>query len=293
MTPLQYIFLTLIVMVGFARPTSNDRLTYAHRTTANESPFMQSEPDTLTYIGFVERFPDDDLFYTDLFFVDNFDTEFYNRIISVQRKVGVTHGEITRTRLALAEFGKYFKLSGIERIDIYDSSSQQLTSGTFSHIEYVEDLIEGRFVAVFEVDDPKIRQPLFCVGNGPDTLQRIDFSPFLDGNLNFQLVDFLQLDLSRDYGIEHYNLDGKTISTVWVDTTAYIIESNGRSMEVLYKSKSSEHISRVAAISPKINGREILLVEFGMPETDFLWSSVLVFNGKEYEVSTDRRIVLD
>jgi hypothetical protein len=267
-------------------------MAYAYRTSALEDGFRQSEPDTLTYIGFVEKFQDDNLFYTDLFFVDNFDTDFYNRIISLQGRIGVTNGEITRTRLELNEFGKYFNLSGIERIDIYNRSNQHLTYGTFSHIEYVEDLIEGKFVAVFDVNDPNIEQPLFCVGNAPDTLQSIDFSSFRDENLNFQLIYFLQLDLSGYFGIEHYKLDGKLISTVWADTTAYIVESIGESRKVLYKSKSSEYISRMAAISTKINEREILLVEFGMPETDYLWSSVLTFNGNEYEVCRDRRIAM-
>jgi len=46
-------------------------------------------------------------------------------------------------------------------------------------------------------------------------------------------------------------------------------------------------------ISKMINGHPILLVDGGLPSSDFFWSSAIAFNGKEYVPIKDQRLKSD
>ncbi|MCZ8217684.1 MAG: hypothetical protein O9262_15680, partial [Cyclobacteriaceae bacterium] len=169
--------------------------------------------------------------------------------------------------------------------------NEKLTTGELSHIEYFEDVIEGRFVAVFRVKDPNISDHLFCIGNTNSELTKMEFTSYDDENMNSNLTDFLKIGFNNILRIKHYMLDNTTIfSTVSADTTAYVIETLNGNHTTLYKSKSSEMINALFAVSRKISGRPILMTKSGIPETDMTWTSVLIFNGKAYEASSGHRI---
>jgi len=46
-------------------------------------------------------------------------------------------------------------------------------------------------------------------------------------------------------------------------------------------------------ISKMINGHPILLVDGGLPSSDFFWSAAIAFNGKEYVPIKDQRLRSD
>ncbi|MFN7706289.1 MAG: hypothetical protein ACK5OS_16855 [Chryseotalea sp.] len=228
---------------------------------------------------------------TDLYFVDNFNYDLYDEITKLGNQPIFKDEETQRTRIEIEEARQYFNLTGLTDIDIYNKENIKLTTGRLSHIEYVEDMIENRFVAVFQVDDPEIFDPLFCVGNSTEDLAKIDFSSHKDEELKSQLIDLLKLNIDNIWRIEHYKLSDQTIySTLSADTTAYIIETINNGHKTLYKSKYSETINSLNVISKKINGRPILLTECAMPETDMMWNTVLIFNGTDYEPSKNHRI---
>jgi hypothetical protein len=152
-------------------------------------------------------------------------------------------------------------------------------------------MLESKFVAVFQVYDPNITDQLFCVGNSNTDLTKIDIIPYKNEELNSELIDLLKLNIDQIWNIEHYKLNDQAIySTVSADTTAYIIETMNNTHQTLYRSKSSETINSLDVISKKINGRPILLTECALPETDVMWSSVLIFNGIDYEPSKNHRV---
>jgi hypothetical protein len=277
--------------MGCAKPNP-DKVQMADTTesiTIEHLPNVQE--DTLSYIGYIRKFDDNNSFYTDLYFVDNFNYDLYNEISKMGDQVIFQGDENKRTRMEINRVGQYFNLTGLKNVDIYSKENVKLTSARLSHIEYVEDVLESRFVAVFKVDDPSISDPLFCVGNSIKDFTKIDFTSHDDEKLKLELIELLKLDSQHIWNIQHYKLDTHTIySTVSTDTTAYIIETMNNTHTTLYKSKSSEAINGLDLISKKINGRPILLTESGLPETDMMWTSVLIFNGTDYEASRDHRI---
>ncbi|MBX2897984.1 MAG: hypothetical protein KF763_21255 [Cyclobacteriaceae bacterium] len=290
---LRYELLTLIVLIGCSKPKTNEVHSIDTDTTDNiAADFLIDEKnDTLSYVGYIGKFEDNSSFYTDLYFVDNFDYDLYDEITKLGNQPIFKDEETQRTRIEIEKAGQYFNLTGLTAIDIYNKENVKLTTGRLSHIEYVEDMIESSFVAVFQVDDPDIFDFLFCVGNSTEDLTKIDFSSHKDEKLKSELIDLLKLNINHIWRIEHYKLSDQTIySTLSADTTAYIIETINNGHKTLYKSKSSETINSLNVISKKINGRPILLTECAMPETDMMWNSVLIFNGTDYEPSKNHRI---
>lgn len=290
---LRYELLTLIVLIGCSKPKTNEVHSIDTDTTDNiATDFLIDEKnDTLSYVGYIGKFEDNGSFYTDLYFVDNFNYDLYNEITKLGDQSIFKDEETQRTRIEIEKAGQYFNLTGLTDIDIYNRENIKLTTGRLSHIEYVEDMIESSFVAVFQVDDLNIFEPLFCIGNSTDDLTKIDFSSHKDEKLKSELIDLLKLNIDHIWRIEHYKLSDQTIySTLSADTTAYIIETINNEHKTLYKSKSSETINSLNVISKKINGRPILLTDCAMPETDMMWNSVLIFNGTDYEPSKNHRI---
>jgi hypothetical protein len=289
---LRFPILTLIVLIGCSKPKDiENQSTTIGKVDAEIQTLVGNDKDTLSYVGFIGKFEDNNTFYTDLYFMDDFNYDLYSKITKMGDQVVFKEDDVTRTKLEIKDAGQYFNLTGLKSIDIYDHKSQKLTTGQLSHIEYFEDVIEGRFVAVFNVADPNISEYLFCVGNTNVDLTKMEFSIYDDENLKSKLTDFLKINSDNVWEIKHYKLDNESIySTVSTDTTAYVIETMDGNHKTLYKSRSSEVINGLSAISKKLNGRPILLTESGMPETDMLWTSVLIFNGTEYETSRDHRV---
>lgn len=289
---LQFVLLTFIVLTSCSNPKAiQDQTKNVDKVDDENKPLVDTQNDTLSYIGFIDKFEDNNTFYTDLYFIDDFNYDLYNKITKMDGEVVFKEDDITRTKFEIDKVGQYFNLTGLKNIDIYNIKNEKLTTGELSHIEYLEDVIEGRFVAVFRVKDPSISDHLFCIGNTNGELTKMEITSYDDENLNSDLTDFLKIGSDNIWRIKHYKLDNETIySTVSADTTAYVIEILNGSHTTLYKSKSTERINALFAVSGKINGRPILMTNSGMPETDMTWTSVLIFNGKAYEASSDHRI---
>lgn len=290
---LRYGLITLIVLMGCSKPKTNESQSITNdKADSAESVLLTNDPsDTLCYIGYIQKFEDNNSFYTDLYFADNFNYDLYEELARMGDSVVFKDEETQRTRVEIEKVKQYFNLTGLKSINIYNRENLKLTAGRLSHIEYVEDMIETRFVAVFEVDHPNISDHLFCIGNLNDSLNKIYFYSHEDEKLKSELVSYLKLNTDHIWSIRHYKLDNQAIySTVSADTTAYIIQTMDKTHNMLYKSNSSEAIGELTMISKKINGRQILLADCGMPETDMTWTSVLIFNGTTYEASKDHRI---
>lgn len=278
----------LIIIVGCTKPAKVERSvdTIAPISLGSGSEF---HVDNWSFVGYVDKFINNDsLLYASLYFVEGFNQGQFDRI-ATSGQVVYQDDEFTRTKLELDKVAKYFDLRGVHEVDFYNQRNEKLTSGKLSHIEYIEDLLEGKFVAVFVPEIINTPEALFCITKGSD-LDKIEYTQYDDNVLSARLVELLQLHNDHVWKLANYRLKNRTISCISADTTAYIVESNGNSFNVLYKSKTSEIIHDLTFTSAQINDQYLILTNSGVPETDMMWSSLLLFNGKEYEVSKAQRV---
>jgi hypothetical protein len=284
---------TLIVLISCSKTsTPENRLTTDHVVDSSES-ILSTRPssDSLSYIGYIQKFEDNNSFYTDLYFVNNFNYDRYDEVTKMADSVIFKDEETKRSRIPIEKARQYFNLTGLDNISIYNAKNKKLTTGRLHHIEYFEDFIEAKFIATFYVDDPNVTDYLFCIGNSKNEVATIDFTPYEDEKLSQAVIDHLNLKEGHIWSIDHYRFKDQTIySTVSADTTAFIVETIDKTPKTLYKSESNETINGLTMVSHEIEGRPILLTDSGMPETDMTWNSVLIFNGAEYQVSKDHRI---
>lgn len=250
-----------------------------------------SRQDTLCYIGYVQKFDDNNFFFTDLYFSPSFDYDFYEDLKKMADEVIFSDGEVTRSKLEIEEAGQYFNLNGLNHIDIYNDRNQKIATGKLSHIEFVEDLIEDNFVAVFQVDNPRATNPVFCIGNYANDLHQLQYSVLEDETATAHLIKNLNLKKEDVWIVKHYLIGNQRISAISADTTAFIIDLTAARFDVLYKSRTAEVINQLTPISAKNSLHHVYLAQCGMPETDMLWTSVLAFNGTTYESVESNRIV--
>jgi len=250
------------------------------------------ENDSVSYVGYIYKFDDNGLFYTDLYFVDDFNYDLYDQVKNTGDSIVYEGEETKRIMIPVNKTGKYFNLTGMARINIYSRENRLVTTGSLKQIEYVEDVIEGKFVAVFEAENPSVPDYAFCIGNSNSEPSTIQYTVIEDEQLKSTLIGHLQLDSNRIWNITHYKIEGSetTYSTLSADTSAFIVETVGDVTETLYKSSSSETIGELTIISKEINGRPLLLIACGLPESDITWTSLLVFDGTAYQPARHHRL---
>lgn len=245
------------------------------------------------YIDFIEKFEGTNELYTHLYFQESFDYSQYEKVLKLGDSLIYKDDEIKRTRIPMREATKYFDLSGLETIEIFDSNHNKINEGKLKRIELLEDLIESQFVAVFTLNDMNDGDQLYCVGNRNWIFtEDLSFSPMLNEVLTQAIINRFDLDKETIWNIQHYESRSMatTYSVVSADTTAFIIEVTDSSHKVLYKSKTSESINDLVIIPTTINGHPLLLAKCGMPETDMSWTSLLTYKGEQYEVTKHNRL---
>ncbi|MBL7833239.1 MAG: hypothetical protein JNK18_04765 [Cyclobacteriaceae bacterium] len=278
-----------ITLSACSRPQLNESQTNTEAAGVTSAP-SSLNGDTLAYFGYINKFPDNNFFFTDLYFVDSFNYDSYNEITKLGTQVVYRDDEMKRTRIEIAAAEPYFDLRGLKTIALYDEANERLTTGQLSHIEYVEDLIESSFVAVFQVENPNIVGPVFCIGNSPLEPKEIQCLAWDDQTLTATLIKHLELNAGDVSVSSHYKIEQQIISTISSDTTAFITENQDNLIEVLYKSKSREVIKRITPVAINVRGKRLYLAECGLPDTDLSWNSVLAFNGTTYDIVRESRV---
>lgn len=238
--------------------------------------------DSIGYFTRVGKFGDNNTFYVDLRFVGKPTEEELNQIRE-DNAVIYQDEETTRSEVRHENY-RFFKVAGINEIDIYSKDNIKLTRGKFLRVEYVEDLIEGRYVAVYAADDPTIKEYSFCGVNTKDELVPLRYSEFQDDSLKQLVLDAINLPAQDVFKVIHYELQEPygTYAVVSSVQNAYIVVTINGESELVYKGER-ENILSLVIVSKKVNGRPILLAECGIPDSDMMWSTTLVFNGQSYK----------
>ncbi|MBX2966422.1 MAG: hypothetical protein KF845_09770 [Cyclobacteriaceae bacterium] len=291
MKPLYKLFaLTLLIACttpGASDNSKSDSNTESITIAQQEIISNIQATDSLSYIGFINKFENSDDFYTDIYFIEGFNYADYDKVRSLGDSIIFRNEELKRVRIPTEKVKQYFILDGLNKINIYNRNNELITTGELTGVEYVEDVIESRFVAVFKLENPGISDYQFCIGNIRENLSTLEYSVIDSDTLTSKLIKHIGVNNERVWRQTHYKLSehGNVYSIISADTTAFIIETLGNKVNLLYKSESSEFIYDLSIVSKEINGKPILLTFCGLPETDITWTSLLIFNGVEYKVN--------
>lgn len=235
---------------------------------------------TSSYIDFIHKFEDNNTFYVELYFSDTYNYEEHDALVLTGEEQIYSDDHVTRT-LIPERVRSLFAMDGMSTITIYTKDNVKLTTGKYSHIEYVLDDADEKFVAVFEVENPDIKDYVFCVGNQKKDLTPLKYTEYDDEALKASVVSHLKR-AGTVWNAKHYTVDQSIYSAVSIDTAANIVETIGKTHKTIYTNKWAESINKLQIISKIINGKPVLLATCSQPETDRFWTYVLVYNGKKY-----------
>lgn len=285
--------LLLVILTCCNSPNSSISEKQEDSLATTIEPRSQTPTDSSTYIGFIQKFNESDEFYTDLYFKDPYDYRNYEEVAKVADSLIFNDDETSRSRIPPEYAEKFFDLSGIQTIEIFDSTGKKLTTGKFIRVELFDNMITGGFVATYKVDNPQIANPSYCIGN-----RRWDLDPtqtyaaLSDDELNSTITKFLNLDNKQLWGMDHYSVSpsNEIYSVISSDTTAFVVETKNRNNVVLYASDYSEAVNTVVFIPIRINGKPVLLANCAAPETDSDWTNLLTYDGSEYKHASRCRI---
>ena len=249
--------------------------------------------DNNTYIGFVNKFyfQKTDEFYIELYAKKN-DINF-EKIAKLADSVIYKDDENKRSRIPLSIVSKEFDFSGIKELTLFDEKHNELTKAHFIRVELIEGNISSYIAAVYKTNKPKVLdRAVYCIGNLKVNLTKVHYTQFEDSLMTNEIAN--KLHLTHNYNLESKNYQDNikktTITVINLDSTAQIIEKSNSEYNCIYKSTEREHIFELIFIPLTRNSKPILLTKSVVPDTDVEWNSVLVYDGKKYEITEKQRI---
>lgn len=251
--------------------------------------------DNSKFIGFVEKcyFDKGDDFYVELYFKDDkIDEDECQHIIEMGDSIIYEDDENKRTRIPFEVAEKYFLLSGLEPLYIYNLEHKLITTCHIKRVEYLDQNISSGFIGVIETNKLSKKESYYCIGNEKAYSPSRYYRSYEDEDLTGKFLQLLDTTGNREFNFTHYknSTSNFSISLLNTDSISYLLESIDTIQSVIYKSDESENIDKLIFLPIIINNRPVLLTGSHFPEGDDSWSSVLVFDGKRYKIQDRQRI---
>lgn len=252
---------------------------------------------TEIYLDRVYYFNQTNEFYVSLSYNEGYSYDSINSIKTKLDSVVYDDGEIRRTRIPTKLGRKYFNLTLLDQINVFDYSHNKIQESKLKRIEFFEDLLGDQFIAVFDCNEPQVQFEFYGI-SGPMELtenfksQNVDKEDLIN-ELKREWNINPQFDL-RSSAIEITSFELNLISFAYhtFNNTAvtFIVEQKGDSIKTLLELEDEYYIWQLIPTSAIYNSKPILLLWLGIPETDIEWYSPAVFDGTNYQILNSSRI---
>ena len=246
--------------------------------------------DSLSYIGFVESFYPNNELYVEMYFKkDNIDFDEYDKISKRGDSIIYADDENRRTRIPSEIANKYFDLSGLEPLLIFDKNNKLIAKAHVNRIEYLDQNISPYFIGVFTTENPIKGKAEYCIGNFNTNLPDMIYDNINDSLLTKLIADKFKITHVQARHYKTHNSDN-VLSVINSENNSHVFEVIDSEIKLLYKSHENEHIQKIIFVPKTINNKPVLLTQCYMPDSDQEWDNVLVFDGSKYLVANRQRI---
>ncbi len=256
------------------------------------------ESDFNLLIDKVHSFSETNDFYISINFNQEYDYDSINVILSKLDSSIYDGGEMNRTRLPHIDALKYFDLTGLDSVGIYNYENQLIGNFQLTRVEYLQDMIESSFVAVYHFDESIDLSANYYTINGTSKVV-----PNFTTNkitLNRELKFTTNSEVKYHYLTEHvtipYLSDTITLFTYLSENskqTSLIIEWINGEQENLLKLQEEYVIWELKPLPIIYNKKSVLLLTVGYPETDIIWYTPAIFNGEQYSVTNNSKVKVE
>lgn len=287
-------FYVLIILMSFLSCTHvKTKVTENTELDKMNTLELFTENDKNSYVGFVYTYENQttDEFYVELYSKTN--DSYFEAISKKVDSVIYSNDVIKRSRLPLSIASKLFDFRGMKELTLFDRNHNELTTARFIRVELFDDAIMSYFTAVYKAEDAReLSKAVYCIGNLRDKLSKINFSLVEDSLLTSNILNKLNLPNKNNIECAHYTNKAttSTVSVVNLDSTSCIYEKNNSDLKCIYTSAELEHIHDLIFVPITRNSKPILLTKSWVPDSDIVWSTLLVFDGTTYRLADKQRI---
>lgn len=235
--------------------------------------------------------------YTSLYFNKEYGYDSIESIMEHFDSLVFQDDENRRQRIPIEKAKKYFNMSLLDSLYIFNLSPKLLTTAPLVRVEFLEGLIEDEFIAVFKPRENIEEKDLFGIGGinhffneiGSAPLKGERFTDIIKSNLNVKPKYEWRTTNLR---IRPYNsiLSTYSFSNEDEENITYIFEIKDDKAEILSHLSAEFIIWDLYPAPIQVNGKPVLLLHLVVPETDMSWHSPAVFDGLKYEIATNSRI---
>jgi hypothetical protein len=282
------VFFCVFILIACDKKTSDQSADNADPSR----PLLEIPQDSGMYIGFATQLNQNE-FYVDLYLKDSVEVnDDINEFLQGSTdSIIYQDDEIKRSLLPGSIAEEYFDMSGLQRLDLFDSLGNTIGSADLQQVEFYEDLIETRIIAVYRSD---VASKVSYVIGGDVPGDRVDgFASRLINDSGFDKAVFAKIQPLADPATRltmiHWKIEpkGKIYSFASNYQNSYIFDH--QHSEVLY-ARADMTFLHVLPIHKQRNGRPVFLAAVGQPETDLIWTILLLFDGEEYSSTVHQRL---
>jgi hypothetical protein len=258
-----------------------------------------------------------ELYVTLYFKKDSIDMTQYSEIVKTGDSTIYSGEENQRTRIPLSVAVEHFDLRGLQHPDLFNEGGEFIEALTLKRVEFLQQNISDEFIAVYSTshtletdnrlnnEDSKnsYHYGITSGDTAPHNTADFDFHPIE----NLPLVQELRKEFpfKNEYYSEKENFHqyqrGKNqkgpsdtvLTSLFYDEISLIALSHAGRNDRLYLSEEPEQMFSMIPTVLKKNGMPVLITQSFMPETDILWSSLMVFNGERYVIMDRQRMALE
>lgn len=253
-------------------------------------------PDSTLYIGEIATFVETGEVYTPVYYRSHLQTEgIYDSLREQTDSLIFEDIERRRSRLPIEIAKKYFELSGLDSIHVY-AKGYLVGKARFIRVEYLDDVIAGEYVAVFRWDGSSTapHQLDYCISAGQHKYKAVNmlYENIDNEDLTMDILNKFAPEAEQVWNVVHMRImpDGSVYSAISLQSRLLLLETEEGQSRILSTVNEDWVISGITPVHLEINGKPILLLRMGVKDTDFIWTSLAIFSGEQYEFYAHNRL---
>lgn len=252
--------------------------------------------DSSLYVGEIFMFRETGELYTSVYFLEELvSDEVFDDLNTLADSLIYEDQEIRRRRIPISIARQYFSLWALDTLSVY-KNGHRVGDAKFVRVEYLDDVIESRFIAVFKPlgSFTVAEEPDYGISKGKHPYRTIPVTheEIKDEQLTKNLIEIFVPDTVRVWDVSHTHIMPyhSIYSVISMQSRLLLVETHEGQSRILKDLKEDFFISDLQPLHLESNGKPILLLTMGLNETDMMWHSVAVFSGEEFVFTEGNRV---
>lgn len=293
----QFLFLLFPVAVLFGcNPRETKTLPKEEKVEPKGEKVEQDRLSTTVYVGEMYFFQETREFYTSVYFDPDQDQRDPELFIPLLDSTIYEGKNFRRKRLPMELARNTFMLSDLDSLFVYDTDHRFITTAMLLRIEYLQDGVDDKFIAVYKGDQLKNdpAEQYYCMNKILPDLQVHDFSYKIinDQSLNGFIVHRLKVKPDH-WKIENIEVlpSRAMYSVVTSSEESFITELKDNQFSVLKNMNGKYRIDHILPLPFEVNGKPLLLTYLFIPGIAPRYTSLTVFTDiEEYRILNNNRM---